>query len=79
MASALTIIHSAATRVLRRSSRSCMNPSRAKFARKPTGAVDGVEGLAEVVGEGAGGGDDVLAGLGLNGAVAPGGLYEFPD
>jgi hypothetical protein len=43
------------------------------------GPVDGVEGLAEVVGEGVGGGDGVLAGLDLNGAVAAGGLYEFPD
>lgn len=39
----------------------------------------GLEGLAEVVGEGVGGGDDVLAGLDLYGAVAAGCLDEFPD
>src|SRR6266516_2840129 len=42
-------------------------------------AVDGVEGLAEVVGEGVGGGDDVVAGLDLDGAVAAGGLDELAD
>jgi hypothetical protein len=37
--------------------------------RKSAG-VDGVEGLSEVVGDGVGCCDDVLAGLDLNGAAA---------
>jgi hypothetical protein len=41
--------------------------------------VDGLEGLAEVVGEVVGGGDRVLTGVDLNGAVSARGLYEFPD
>jgi hypothetical protein len=36
--------------------------------------VDLVEGCSEVGGQGVGGGDDVLAGLDLYGAVAAGGL-----
>jgi hypothetical protein len=47
--------------------------------RKSLVAVDGVEGLAEVVGEGVGGGDGLPSGLDLDGAVAAGGLDEFPD
>jgi len=41
--------------------------------------VDGVEGLAEVVGQRVGGGDRVLSGLDPDDAVAAGGLDEFPD
>jgi hypothetical protein len=58
---------------------SAWNPTSAKLVRISAGAVDGIEGLAEVVGEGVGGSDGVLPGLDLNGAVSPGGLYEFPD
>ena len=47
--------------------------------RTSVAAADGVEGLAEVVGERVGGGDGLLSGLDLNGAVAAGGLDEFPD
>jgi hypothetical protein len=43
------------------------------------GVADGVEGATEVVGERVGGGDDILAGLGLDGAIPACGLYEFPD
>jgi hypothetical protein len=49
------------------------------LAHASAGAADGVEGLAEIVGERIGGGDDVLAGLNLNGAVTACGLHEFPD
>ena len=49
------------------------------LVRKSLVAVDGVEGLAEVVGEGVGGGDGLPSGLDLDGAVAAGGLDEFPD
>jgi hypothetical protein len=48
------------------------------LVRKSVGAVDGVEGLAQVVGNGVGGGDRLLAGLDLDLAVAAGGLDEFP-
>ena len=41
--------------------------------------VNGAERLAKVVGEWVGGGDGVLASLNLYGAVAAGGLDEFPD
>src|SRR5215469_5929995 len=41
--------------------------------------VDRVEGLTEVVGDGVGGGEDVVAGLDPNGAVAAGGLHELAD
>jgi hypothetical protein len=43
------------------------------------GGVDGVEGLAEVVGQGVGSGDRLPPGLDLDGALAAGGLDEFPD
>jgi DNA-binding HxlR family transcriptional regulator len=39
-------------------------------------ALDAVEGFLEVVGQGVGGGDDVVTGLDLDGAVAAGGLHE---
>jgi hypothetical protein len=48
------------------------------LARRLAG-VDGVDGLAQVVGEGAGGNDGVRAGLDLDGAVAAGGLDELAD
>jgi hypothetical protein len=38
-----------------------------------------VEGLAEVVGDGVGGGEDVVAGLDFDGAVSAGGSDEFAD
>jgi hypothetical protein len=50
----------------------------AKLVRKSVGAVDGVEGLAEVAGDGVGGGDGLPSGADLDGAVAAGGLDEFP-
>lgn len=49
------------------------------LVRKSVGVVDGVEGSAEVVGKGVGSGDDVLAGLDLDGPVAAGGADELPD
>ena len=55
------------------------DPSWARLVRTSAGAVDVVEGLAEVVGEGVGGGDEVLVGLDLRGAVAACGLDGFPD
>ena len=41
--------------------------------------VDAVEGVAEVVVEGVGGGDDVGSGLDFDGLVAAGGLNELAD
>jgi hypothetical protein len=38
-----------------------------------------VRGCAEVVGERVGGGDDVVSGLYLDGAVTPGGLDKVAD
>ena len=49
------------------------------LVRKSLVAVDGVEGSAEIVGEGVGGGDGLPSGLDLYGAVAAGCLDEFPD
>jgi hypothetical protein len=49
--------------------RSTAVPSWAKLVHTSAGAVDGVEGLAEVVRDGFGGGDGVLSGLDLNGAA----------
>ena len=46
----------------------------ATLVRKSAGSVDRVEGVAQVVGERAGGGDDVRAGPDLDGAVAACGL-----
>jgi hypothetical protein len=39
--------------------------------------VDAVEGFIEVVGQGVGGGDDVVSGLDLDGSVAAGGADEL--
>jgi hypothetical protein len=47
--------------------------------RTSAAAGDGVEGLAEVVGERIGSGDRLLSGLNLDGAVSAGGLGKFPD
>ena len=47
------------------------------LVRKPARLVDGVEGSAEVVGEGVCGGDGLPSGLDLDGAVAAGGLTNF--
>ena len=41
--------------------------------------VDAVEGVAEVIGQGVGCGDGVVAGLDLDGAAAAGGADELPD
>jgi hypothetical protein len=41
--------------------------------------VDGFDGLAQVVGQRVGGGDDVVAGMDLDGAVSAGGLDELAD
>jgi len=49
------------------------------LVRNSVVAVDGVEGLVQVVGEGVGGDDGLPSGLDLDGAVAAGGLDEFPD
>ena len=50
-----------------------------KLVRKSAGVVDSVEGLAEVVRGGVGGGYGLLSGLDLDLAVAAGGLDELPD
>jgi hypothetical protein len=49
------------------------------LVRKSVVAVGGVEGLAEVVGEGAVSGDGLPSGLDLDGAVSAGCLDEFSD
>jgi hypothetical protein len=49
------------------------------LVRKSSGVADGVEGLAEVIGKGVGGGDGLSPGPDLDLAVAAGGLDEFPD
>jgi hypothetical protein len=54
-------------------------PTPVKLVHISAGAVDGVEGLAEVVGDGGGGGNGVLADMNLDGAVAAGRLDEFPN
>ena len=41
--------------------------------------MDAVEDVAEVIGQGVGCGDGVVAGLDLDGAVAAGGADELPD
>src|SRR5215471_21796475 len=56
-----------------------MRPDLGQISAYLAGAVDGVEGLAEVAGQRVRSGDRVLSGLDLNGAVAAGGLDEFPD
>jgi hypothetical protein len=48
------------------------------LVRKPVEAVDGVEGLAQVVGDRVGSGDDLPSGSDLDGAVSAGCLDEFP-
>jgi hypothetical protein len=49
------------------------DPTLIKLVRTPAGVVDLVQGFAEVVGDGVGGGDEVLVGLDLDGAVTAGG------
>jgi hypothetical protein len=49
------------------------------LVRKSAGAVDGVECLAQVVGDRVGGGEGLLSGLDGDFAVAAGGLDEFLD
>jgi hypothetical protein len=51
------------------------DPGRARLVHTSAGVVDGVEGLAEVVRERAGGGDDAD----LDGAAAACGADEYPD
>jgi hypothetical protein len=53
------------------------SPELAQVSAQLAGLVDGVEGLTEVLGKRVGGGDDVLAGLDLDGAVAAGSLDDF--
>ena len=55
------------------------DPSWLRLVRTSAAAGNGFEGLSEVVGEGVGGGDGLSSGLDLDGAVAAGGLDEFPD
>jgi hypothetical protein len=55
------------------------NPTFIKLVRTSAGVVDHGEGVAEVVGQGVGGGDGVRAGLDLDGAVTARGLDELPD
>jgi hypothetical protein len=54
-------------------------PSWLRLVRTLAAAGDGVEGLAEVVGERVGGGEGLPSGLDLDGAVAARGLHVFPD
>jgi hypothetical protein len=54
-------------------------PTFIKLVRTPASVVDLGEGFAEVVGERVGSGDDVGAGLDLDGAVTAGGLHELAD
>src|SRR5229473_6317124 len=49
------------------------------LVRRSAGPGDRFEGLAEVGGDGVGGGDGVRAGLDLDGAVAPGSVDELAD
>ena len=48
------------------------------LVRKSVEAVDGVEGLAQVVGDRVGSGDGLPSGPDLDGAVSAGCLDEFP-
>jgi hypothetical protein len=50
-----------------------------RLVRTSAPVGDGLEGLAEVVGDGIGGGDGLPSGLDLDREVAAGGLDEFPD
>ena len=58
---------------------SAVKPELGHPSGKSVVAGEGVEGLAEVAGEGIGGGDGLPSGLYLDGAVSAGGLGEFPD
>jgi hypothetical protein len=55
------------------------DPSWLKLVRTSAAAGNGFEGLAQVVGEGVGGGDGLPSGPDLDGAVSAGCLDEFPD
>jgi hypothetical protein len=55
------------------------DPSWASLVRKPIGAVDRIEGSAQVVGDRIGCRDDVRPGLDLDCAVTAGGLDELAD
>ncbi len=54
-------------------------PTSATLVRKSAGAVDRIEGLAQVVGERVGGGNGVRVGLDLDGAVAAGCPDKFAN
>jgi hypothetical protein len=56
-----------------------LDPSWLNLVHRPIGVVDRVECLAEVVGDGVGGGDGVRPGLDLDDAVAAGSLDESAD
>ena len=51
-------------------------PEWATLVRKSVGAVEDVEGLAQVVGDGVGSGDGLPSGLDLDDAIAAGGLDD---
>ena len=53
------------------------DPSWLKLVRTSAAAGDGFEGLAEVAGQGVGGGDGLPSGPDLDGAIAAGGANEF--
>jgi hypothetical protein len=58
---------------------SAARPSWLNLVRTSAAAGDGCEGLAQVVGEGSGGGDGLPSGLKLDGAVLAGCRGEFAD
>ena len=60
--------------VLRRGDTHDVEPDCYQASVHPPGLVDLGEGYAEVVGEGVGGGDEVVTGLNLDGSAAAGGL-----
>jgi hypothetical protein len=63
---------------LRRAAATCRRPELAQLVRSGI-VVDAAEGFVEVAGQGAGGGDDVVTGLDLDGAVAAAGADELAD
>jgi hypothetical protein len=79
MASGASVIVVAAGRAGRGEQQIVEDPSWLKLVRTLAAVGDGFEGLAEVVGEGVGGGDGMPSGLDPDGAVVAGCLDEFPD
>src|SRR6185312_884690 len=55
-----------------------LDPSWLKLLRS-CGPIDRGEGFAEIGGDGVGGGDELLSGADLDGAVAAGGAHEPAD